>query len=146
MAKARNGKPESPREADADRTRAGSARMWEQLVAALGVVITVAMIGFMVSVALTPERGNPTITIQTEPPKPAGESHVVRFRAMNAAGATAAALHIRGELRQGGAVVEASEATLDFLPGNSERSGGLFFRNDPARYELRVFPVGYNEP
>ncbi|MBP2232699.1 uncharacterized protein (TIGR02588 family) [Azospirillum agricola] len=144
--KARNVKAESLREADADGARAGSARLWERVVAALGVVVTVAMIGFMVSVALTPERGNPAVTIETEPPRPAGESHLVRFRATNAAGATAAALHVRGELRQAGVVVETSEATLDFLPGNSERSGGLFFRNDPARYELRVFPVGYNEP
>nr|WP_211114426.1 TIGR02588 family protein [Azospirillum rugosum] len=134
------------READAGTTRAASSPPWERLVAALGVVLIVAMIGSMVYFALTHERSVPAITIETEPPRPAGQSHVVRFRAVNGTGTTAAALHIRGELRQGDTVVETSEATLDYLPGDSERFGGLFFRHDPARYELRVFPVGYNEP
>ena len=36
--------------------------------------------------------------------------------------------------------------TLDYLPQDSERRGGLFFTEDPAAYELVLRAQGYAEP
>ncbi len=43
-------------------------------------------------------------------------------------------------------MVETSTATLNFLPSSSERRRGLFFREDPNKYELRLLPKGHAEP
>ena len=42
--------------------------------------------------------------------------------------------------------METSGATLDYLPSFSEWRGGLFFRGDPDRHELRLVPKGYAQP
>ena len=62
------------------------------------------------------------------------------------AAATAAAVQIEGELLDGERVIATSQVTLDYVPGNSERRGGLFFREDPEAHGLKVRALGYAEP
>jgi uncharacterized protein (TIGR02588 family) len=104
------------------------------------------MIAYVAYYALTTESKAPAVTIEVMGVDVLPGAYVARFRAENRSSATAAALSVRGELRHGSAVVEASEATLDYLPPFSERRGGLFFQQDPRRYELRIVPKGYAEP
>jgi uncharacterized protein (TIGR02588 family) len=88
----------------------------------------------------------PEVTIEHIATERTAGGYVVTFRARNSGSATAAALSISGELSDGGAAVETSEIVLDYLAAESERQGGLIFRNDPAGYELRLEARGYVDP
>lgn len=119
---------------------------WEWVAAGLGLLIVLGMLGSIGYYGLTTSQSVPAVRIEHAGTDAVPGGYVVRFRAVNSSSATAAALRIAGELRQGSAVVESGEAVLDYLPGRSERQGGFFFRQDPSRYELRLYPLGYVEP
>lgn len=133
-----NGKPEG-----GART---TAPPLEWAAAAVGLALLVAIIGYLAYFALTSPVDVPAVTVQSQGVGRSGESYVVVAEVRNRSGAAAASLEIRGELRRDGAVIEASEATLDYLPPSSTRRVGLFFRNDPEGYALSLFPTGYIEP
>ena len=63
----------------------------------------------------------------------------------NRGGEPAAQIVVRGEL-SGGGEPETSEVTIDLVPADASRSGGLYFRGDPARGTLVVHAVGYQDP
>jgi uncharacterized protein (TIGR02588 family) len=73
--------------------------------------------------------------------------HLVEVRAINERRATASRLKHEGVLvGRDGAAIERSQTTLDYLPGRSERAGGLFFTRDPRDLDLRLRPPGYVRP
>ena len=119
---------------------------WERAVAALGVALVLCVIGYMVHYALNVRTEMPEVTVEHMSTHAVQGGYVVRFRARNHGGATAAALQVEGELLRGSAVVETSGVTLDYVPSFSERRGGLFFRADPDRHEVRLVPKGYTDP
>lgn len=119
---------------------------WEQVVAAFGVVLVLCVIGYMAYYALNVRAAVPEVTVEHVSTHAVRGGYVVRFRARNHGGATAAALQVEGELRRDSSVVETSGVTLDYVPSFSERRGGLFFRADPDRHELRLVPKGYADP
>ncbi len=125
---------------------AASASKLEWAAAAVGLVLVVGMVAFIAYYALTTEAKAPAVTVEVIGVESVADAYLARFRAKNRSSATAAALRVEGELRQGQTVVESSQATLDYLPPFSERRGGLFFQQDPRRYELRIAPKGYAEP
>ena len=43
-------------------------------------------------------------------------------------------------------VVESAEMTFRYIPARSEQRGGLLFRNDPRKHELRLRAQGYGPP
>jgi uncharacterized protein (TIGR02588 family) len=43
-------------------------------------------------------------------------------------------------------MIESSTSTIDYLPGESQRGGGLFFEHDPQTLRLVLRPLGYEEP
>ena len=88
----------------------------------------------------------PEIALEVLGVEAVSNGFVVRFVARNGSSVAASALHIRGELRRGGTVVETSLAQLDYLPAQSQRRGGLHFENDPRRHEIHLLPRGYVEP
>jgi uncharacterized protein (TIGR02588 family) len=61
-------------------------------------------------------------------------------------GQAAAEVLVEGELAGEAGPHETSEATIDYLPPDSEREGGLFFGRDPSRHELRLRAKGYVDP
>lgn len=77
---------------------------------------------------------------------PSADGWLVEVAAQNLSAATAAAVQIEGELLDGERVIATSQVTLDYVPGNSERRGGLFFREDPQAHGLKVRAMGYAEP
>jgi uncharacterized protein (TIGR02588 family) len=77
---------------------------------------------------------------------PMTEGFLVEFTARNEGTRTAADLVVEGSLLRVDSVVETSTATLQFVPGRAERSGGLFFSKDPSEYRLEVRPTGFDQP
>lgn len=119
---------------------------WEWVVAALSAVLVLGSMGFLLWEALTERASPPAITVQVDSIVNTGSGYVVEFRAHNRGQTTGAGVVIEGELLADTGSVETSSVTLDYVPSESSRGGGLFFSHDPARYRLRIRPKGYDRP
>lgn len=127
--------------------QANAATTLEWVSAALGAAVTLATLGFLLYEGITdPGEGMPELVVQVDSVTPARTGWTVTVEARNVGSATAAAVRVVGELREGGQVVESSELTLDYVPERSSRSGALLFARDPAGLMLEVRPVGYARP
>ncbi len=118
----------------------------EWLVAGIGALLVVFAVGYMVQFAITRPDGPPVVGLEVTGVTHAGAGYLVTFKATNTGRSTGAGVVVTGELSSGGERVEASEMTLDYLPQDSERQGGLFFTEDPAAHELVLRAQGYAEP
>jgi uncharacterized protein (TIGR02588 family) len=119
---------------------------WEWAVAALGGLMIIAALGYMAYYGFTHPQTPPNVTVEVREVSPLAAGFLVEFEARNSGNSTAAGLVISGELRSGDAVAESSETTLDYLPEQSRRLGGLFFQNDPSQYDLSLRAEGYVAP
>ncbi|MGS7457319.1 hypothetical protein, partial [Mycobacterium tuberculosis] len=72
--------------------------------------------------------------------------YLVRIKAINKGGSSAAALAVEGTLTDQGQTLENSEMTFDYVPAHSTKEGGLFFDHDPETFELKLRVLGYQEP
>ncbi|MDO9418439.1 TIGR02588 family protein [Pararhizobium sp.] len=127
-------------------TEAADPHWIEWLTGILSALLVVGMITWVGKEALT-QTGEPpelaTSIIRTEP-IPGG--YRVMFEIVNSAETTAAAVAVRGQILENGEVKEESDVTFDYVPAESEATGAMFFRTNPAGKELRVMPVGYTDP
>lgn len=130
-----------------DTQKQGGTPALEWISAVVGLCLTLAMLGFIGWQAWQSNgQEPPAIKVHTQRILPAAGGFVVEFAAMNVSPATAAAVQIEGELVEGERVVATSQVTLDYVPGNSERQGGLFFRENPQAYGLEIRALGYARP
>jgi uncharacterized protein (TIGR02588 family) len=119
---------------------------WEWLVAALGLVLVLTTVTYLLVQAMRGPAVPPDVVVRVDSIAPTSAGgYLVQFRAANAGDETAAGLTVVGELRDASGV-ETSRTPLDYLPGHSERGGGLFFRRDPRRATVRLWAEGYQEP
>jgi uncharacterized protein (TIGR02588 family) len=140
-----SGKKEGEPSAEADALGRPVPRL-EWLVAAMGALLVGATIAYLVHQALWRDETPPDVRLAAERVVPLKEGFLVQFRATNRGAQAAAQLLVEGEIVGPDGVVETAEATLDYLPPNSYRDGGLFFTRDPRRLELRLSARGYAEP
>lgn len=119
---------------------------WEWLTAAVSTILVLGVIGFMGYQALSTPDVPPLIAIEMDSVMVGGQGYLVEFRARNSGQRTAASLLVEGELRADTGLVEKSEATIDYVPAQGHRRGGLYFSNDPRRYRLEIRPKGYDRP
>lgn len=123
----------------------GTSRL-EWLAAALGALIVGGALAYMIYYGLSHPQGPPALAVRETAVTPSGSGHLVQFSVENRGHSTAAGVLVGGELRSGGAAVEESEATLDYVPEHSARAGGLIFTRDPSGYELQLRVKGYRKP
>ena len=135
-----------PEETNPSQPALESTSPLEWVIAAIGGLLVVAAIAYMVVFAVAEPKRPPAVTLSVTSVTTTPGGYLVSFRAANAGGATAAALQVSGELREAGAVVETSQANIDYLPQRSERRGGLFFTRDPEDLALSLRAEGYSEP
>ncbi len=120
--------------------------VWEWIVAFVGLTLVVTSIGFMLYRAIKGNSSPPQIAVSVDSVLPADDGFLVTFRVVNLGELTAAGLSVEGELRSSTESVETSMAILNYVPSRSERRGGLFFTNDPQKYELKLRAKGYERP
>jgi uncharacterized protein (TIGR02588 family) len=131
----------------ADRARGEPTPLLEWIAGGIGTILTLALLGFLGWQAwTTPRDVPPEVTVRLEEVRPVGDGFVARIVAANGSPATAAALDVEGVLSRDGEEVERAQATLDYVPGHSEKRGGLFFAEDPRKGDLRLRALGYQEP
>ena len=119
----------------------------EWIAAGVGLLLAAAMVGLIGwEAASGGGQQPPALMVEPQRAVRAGGGYVVEFVARNRSEATAAAVRIEGQLKQGGEDVETSEATLAYVPGRSQREGGLVFARDPRLYRLELRATGYQVP
>ena len=118
----------------------------EWIVAAIGAVLVIGVIGFMVYQAVAGDTSPPNISIQTRAIHESENGFLVEVTVINQGGQTAGGLLIEGELSDGEEAIETSQATLSYVPAQSQRSSGLFFTEDPRQHALKVRALGYETP
>lgn len=119
---------------------------WERAVGALGVVLVLASLGFLLYDGIWGDDSPPDIVVEPGPIVDSGGDYLVRFVARNRGGGTAKDITITGTLTRGGRQIEESEATLDYVPSGATQPGGLYFREDPRNGELELNASGYQRP
>ena len=130
--------------ADKERKR-GRRRspMVEWIAGGLGLVLTLALLGFIGWQAVTQDGQDvPQVELSVERISPAGQGYVAEIVARNRSPRTASGVEIEGALSSG----ETSSLTLDYIPGGSSVRGGLYFSADPAAGDLRLRAHGYSRP
>ena len=123
-----------------DRDAAKRISTLEWISGAIGVVVIVLLLGYLVREA-TLDPSPPLLTVHVDSVAKRGALHALHFRVMNRGRATAADVGVTGTLGD-----EEREATLDYVPGDSEAGGALFFEGDPRPGSVVLRISGYREP
>ncbi len=118
------------------------APLLEWISAAIGLVLSIAAIGFVAWDGLQADGRAPQITVQATAIRPAPGGFLVEVEARNLSRETAAAVEIEGALADG----ETARIQFDYVPGQGRRTGGLLFRTDPRSAGLELNVRGYSIP
>jgi uncharacterized protein (TIGR02588 family) len=118
----------------------------EWLASGIGLVLVLGIFGVIGWQAFNGATTPPAITVAVESMVPVEGGYRVLFRARNSAGEAAAQVEIEGKLSAADTDPETSRVVLDYIPGHSERQGGLFFTRDPRTGTLAVRATGFAEP
>ncbi|ATY31802.1 hypothetical protein [Sphingomonas psychrotolerans] len=122
------------------KTPSTSALEW--IAAGLGL-LAILFVGAVIGrEALTAEATQlPVLEVRATRIVPNATGFVVEFEVINQASGTAAAVEVEGQLG-----AETSSATLDYVAGNANTKGGLFFRQDPRGQKLELRALGFQTP
>ncbi|MGV3529889.1 MAG: hypothetical protein ACO1OO_13395 [Flavisolibacter sp.] len=118
----------------------------EWIVGIAGFLLMISCAGFILYRAIWGSEQSPAVTIRFEPVETIKGGYLVRFSAHNESEETLADVIIRAELKNGNTAEESTSATIDYLPGRSNRKGGFFFRKNPADFRLEGFATSFEEP
>lgn len=118
---------------------------WEWVAAAVSALIVLGILGVLIGEA-TAESTPPDITLRADSIVAVSDGFVVSITAHNRGTGTASNVTVNAELLDGSSVVETASATFDYIPGESRRGGGMFFRRDPRSLTLRMKAAGWQDP
>jgi uncharacterized protein (TIGR02588 family) len=122
---------------------------WERMVAGIGIGLLLGILGVLVYEAFQPNQP-PVLVITPERTVANAAGYLVQIHAANQGDEPAAEILVEGVLlpsgQPDGEPVETSELTLDFVPAQSQRRGGLFFTHNPAEYQLELRAKSYRVP
>lgn len=119
---------------------------WEWILAGIGVLLVVGVIAAMIHRGVTHNDRPQSFEVTVTSVNPSAGGYLAKFRVRNTGTQTAAAVEIEGKLNRGSQEVESATANITYVPGNSEREGGLFFKNDPSKFDLQLRATGYEKP
>lgn len=122
------------------------APVLEWIAAAVGLILTVALIGYLVREGLSEEPGPPALVISSGSTVAIEAGFVLPVVVKNTADETAADVEVRGVLTVAGQPPEERRAAFAYVPGKGEARGGLVFKHDPASGRLDLSVEGYAEP
>ena len=118
----------------------------EWLIGGVSGVVVVGMIGFVFFQAISRSVSGPAMEVIAVGVEERQLSYHVGFRVKNRGDTTAADVMISGTLESEGEVIESVEVAVDYVPGNSVRTGGMIFVHNPSQYQLRLLATAYNDP
>jgi uncharacterized protein (TIGR02588 family) len=129
----------------ARRRSRGATPLLEWISAAIGLAITLGILGYLGSQLRSQRERLPALSVEVGNIVTGPTGYTADITIRNASPATAAHVHVEGTLQTGNEV-RRSVALLDYVPGHSSRRAGLTFEEDPSRGNLEVRVIGYTEP
>ncbi|MBP1852320.1 TIGR02588 family protein [Rhizobium halophytocola] len=121
------------------------AHLVEWITGAVSGLLVAALIGWIGWQAVTASAEAPYFMVDGVRTTKIGDGWRVEFAVHNKANTTAAGVVVEGTLKTG-ETAETDQVTLDYVPGQSETTGGLMFSSDPAKAALKIRVAGYTEP
>lgn len=118
----------------------------EWVVAPAGLALILAAIGLILFDGLNGKDVPPGVVVAAVRTTPAAGGWTVQFEARNLSRRPAAEVQVTGVLTAAGGELERRSVTLDYIPGEGLRKGGLLFRHDPRAGRLELAAEGYREP
>lgn len=118
----------------------------EWATAALGGLLVLAVIGFLLWQGIGGGDGPPRVSVSVAQVTAQPDGFHVGFVARNDGDATTMALTIEAALTPAGGQVERLDTVIDYLPARSTRRGGFVFASDPRQGRLELRAVSYQEP
>ncbi len=118
----------------------------EWTVFAVGLVLVLATLGYLVRESVVGDGGPPEIVVRLGEPRASASGHLVPVEVANIGQTTAedVLVPIFLDLPDGGR--EEAELSIGFLPRNSTRDGWVSFRGDPRRGTLRLGAIAFEVP
>src|SRR5688500_8291410 len=110
----------------------------EWILGTIGALLFVAGVAYLTIEGLRGEDRPAEINFTVDEVLRAGDGFLVRYSAHNQGTQTLAEVHLKAEIVAGTTVMDEAQSTLDFLPGQSSRSGGFYLKEDPNRYRLEL--------
>ena len=118
----------------------------EWAAAILSTALVIAMLAYTFYQAMSNGSEPPLITVRADSVIDTPGGYLIMFSATNAGDETAAAVQISAELMRDSVAVEESSATLDYVPSQAVRRGGIMFSEDPRMYRLELRATGFSRP
>lgn len=118
----------------------------ERGVAVVGALLVTASLGFLLYEGWFGDHTPPDLRVTVDAISRNSDGYLVRFTAANSGGETAAAVRVVGTLLPVQGQPQQAEVTLDYVPGASTVTGGLFFTDDPTAGTLELRATGYQNP
>jgi uncharacterized protein (TIGR02588 family) len=118
----------------------------EWLLGMVGLALLVAAVCYLTYQGLTHPSKPGALMVTVLDIHPVGDAHVVKFSVRNEGSENLSQLHLTARLSDGDKEIESAQAFIDYLPARSEQRGGVYLRNDPRRFTVRIDPAGYMEP
>ncbi|MFO7322165.1 MAG: TIGR02588 family protein [Chloroflexota bacterium] len=139
---------DAPRDAESGQKGAGANDIppLEWAVAMLGAGLVIATLGYLLLLGIGHGQSPPDLQITVQAYTAVESGYLIEFEVFNRGYQPAAQVTVQGSLRAGDIEIETSETTLDYVPSQSWRGGGLYFANDPRSYTLVLRPLGYQRP
>lgn len=125
--------------------RANQTPLLEWIIGLAGAAVVVASVGFLIAQGLRTEPPHPRLDVHVLEVERQPNGYLAVLRIANRGGATAQNAVVSGRLETPDGP-ETSEVTIDYVPANSFRRAGLFFRADPRKYALELRAEGYQSP
>jgi uncharacterized protein (TIGR02588 family) len=123
------------------------AKNWlEWTVFAVGLVLVLATLGFLIRESLVSGDGPPEILARLGEPRPAQSGHLVPIEVTNVGLATAEDVSVPVFLDLPDGEREEAQLAIAFLPRDSRREGWVHFRSDPRRGEVSLGPIAFEVP
>jgi uncharacterized protein (TIGR02588 family) len=127
-------------------TEASQPHWLEWVTGIISALLILGMVGWIAGEAILQEETPPQFRAEVRNTTPVQDSFLMEVEIYNEGSATAAAVEVRGEAIEGEDVLEAAEATFDYIPGKSSAKGGLFFKEDPRGHTVEVRVIGFADP
>ena len=140
------GRPTGKPTTGASRPQKDETPLIEWVSAAVGLVLTLGVVGVIGWEALNADDSPPAITVQRLATTRTAAGYVLVVEVANRGGSPAAQVAIEGELTPPGGEPETADATFDYVPDHSTRTGGLFFQGNPDGGALKLTAKGYVSP
>lgn len=135
----------SPQSVETKRRNGPSLLEW--IAGGIGAALTLATLAAIGFEAFDPQADvPPQLEVRPSALVKRGDNYVLEATVFNHAQRAAAAVAIEGVAKSADGMVETSSATIDHVPGESERTAGLLFGRDPRAGTMRLRVLGYQQP